>query len=104
MNDADRIPSNRRSPAATLARLAHEAWDGHSVFIVCAQIRGSSLPSEHRASIMRHFWEHRRPGAFIEQQPPEVRQRLRNLKSADVAHAGAFPDWYAMDDRERRLS
>lgn len=95
MNEIDKIPTSRRSPAATLARLAHEAWEGHSVFIVCAAIRGNARPSEHRASIMRMFWEKRKPGAFIEQQPPEVRERLRNLRSEDIADAGAFPDWYA---------
>lgn len=103
MNDADRIPTNRRPPAATLARLAHEAWDGHSVFIVYGSLRGNLTPSEHRAEIMRSCWENRKPGAFIEQQPPEVREQLRKLRSEDVAHVGAFPDWYAMDERERGL-
>jgi|GEM_PF-1888669 len=97
MNKTDKIPTNRRSPAATLAYLAHEAWDGHSALIVHGGIRGSG-PSEHRASILRFFWKQRRPGAFIEQQSPEVRQRLRELRSDDIANVGAFPDWYAADE------
>jgi len=98
MNRTDKIPTNRRSPAATLAYLAHEAWEGHSALILHGGIRGSAPPSEHRARILRSFWKQRRPGAFIEQQSPEVRQRLRNLRSEDIANVGAFPDWYAMDE------
>jgi len=98
MNKMDEIPTSRRSPAATLAHLAHEAWEGHSALIVHGGIRGTAPPSEHRARILRSFWKQRRPAAFIEQQPPGVRQRLRNLRSEDIANVGAFPDWYAEEE------
>jgi hypothetical protein len=91
----DAIPSNRRTPGQTLARLAAEAHEDHSAMIVSGRIRGSATPQEHRAQVVRLFWDTRRPGAFIERQPPHVRAALRNLTSGDARTGAAFPDWYA---------
>jgi len=103
-NEKTKIPTNRRSPAATLAHLAHKAWENHSAMIVHGSIRGTATPSEHRALILRFFWKKRKPGAFIEEQPPEIRKQLCNLKSEDIINVGAFPDLYAADERPiRRL-
>lgn len=93
---SDTIPSDRRSPAQMLARLASEAHEDHSAMIVSGRIRGSAPPQEHRAQVVRLFWDIRRPGAFIQRQPPHVRAALRSLKSDDAScSGGAFPDWYA---------
>jgi len=98
MSDNPKTPSNRQPTANVLMlRLAHEAWNGNSVLIPHGG-RSSLSPSEHRAWIVDRFWEKRRPGAFIEEQSPEVREILCTLRSEDIADVGAFPDWYAEDE------
>ena len=81
---SERLPDGPKKREMLMLELAHRAWNEGNCYVGVRgdQRRRLRHQGRHAEVATDEFW---RPGAFIERQPPEVRERLRNLKSEDIA-------------------